>query len=119
MEILLIKNEIITRNISLFLFLVRTQIIQPPADTRVLLGLTASLQCKVSSDASVPYNIDWYREGQPNAIMNSQRVGVQADGTLEITAVRAADVGVYSCMVSIIFLESKHGSYHLSQMKFS
>lgn len=103
---LLVKNEMFTKYFSLFLFLVRTQIIQPPADTRVLLGLTASLQCKVSSDASVPYNIDWYREGQPNAIMNSQRVGVQADGTLEITAVRAADVGVYSCMVSIILLES-------------
>lgn len=78
---------------------VRTQIIQPPADTRVLLGLTASLQCKVSSDPSVPFNIDWYREGQPTAITNSQRVGVQADGTLEIQAVRASDVGVYSCMV--------------------
>lgn len=63
------------------------------------------MQCKVSSDPSVPYNIDWYREGQPTAIMNSQRIGVQADGTLEISAVRAADVGVYSCMVSIIFLE--------------
>lgn len=59
----------------------------------------------MSSDPSVPYNIDWYREGQPTAIMNSQRIGVQADGTLEISAVRAADVGVYSCMVSIIFLE--------------
>lgn len=32
--------------------------------------------------------------------MNSQRIGVQADGTLEIQAVRAADVGTYSCMVT-------------------
>lgn len=77
----------------------RTQIVQPPADTRVLLGLTASLQCKVSSDPSVPYNVDWYRDGQVTPIINSQRVGVQADGTLEIQAVRASDVGVYSCMV--------------------
>lgn len=77
----------------------RTQIIQPPADTRVLLGLTASLQCKVSSDPSVPYNIDWYRESQSTPITNSQRIGVQADGTLEIQAVRAVDVGTYSCMV--------------------
>lgn len=82
-----------------FFALVRTQIVQPPADTRVLLGLTASLQCKVSSDPSVPYNVDWYREGQLAPIMNSQRLGVQADGTLEIQAVRASDVGVYSCMV--------------------
>lgn len=77
---------------------------QPPADTRVLLGLTASLQCKVSSDPSVPFNIDWYRDGQSAPIMNSQRVGVQADGTLEIQAVRASDVGVYSCMVIIIII---------------
>lgn len=70
-------------------------------DTTVLLGLTASLQCKVSSDPSVPYNIDWFREGQlSQPIMNSQRIGVQADGTLEIQAVRAADVGTYSCMVT-------------------
>lgn len=80
---------------------VRTQIIQPPVDTTVLLGLTASLQCKVSSDPSVPYNIDWYRgDTQSAPITNSQRIGVQADGTLEIQAVRAADVGTYSCMVS-------------------
>lgn len=85
-----------------FQFTVRTQIVQPPADTRVLLGLTATLQCRVSSDPSVPFNIDWYREGQPAPIMNSQRVGVQADGTLEIQAVRASDVGVYSCMVRSI-----------------
>lgn len=78
----------------------RTQIIQPPADTRVLLGLTASLQCKVSSDPSVPFNIDWYRESQATPITNSQRIGVQADGTLEIQAVRASDVGTYSCMVT-------------------
>lgn len=43
---------------------VRTQIVQPPVDTIVLLGHTASLQCKVSSDPTVPYNIDWYRETQ-------------------------------------------------------
>lgn len=33
-------------------------------------------------------------------ITNGQRVGVQPDGTLEIQAVRASDVGVYSCMVN-------------------
>lgn len=81
-------------------FLVRTQIIQPPVDTTVLLGLTASLQCKVSSDPTVPYNIDWYREGHPTPISNSQRIGVQSDGTLEIKAVRASDVGTYSCVVT-------------------
>ncbi|XP_017852461.1 protein sidekick [Drosophila busckii] len=80
--------------------LVRTQIIQPPVDTTVLLGLTATLQCKVSSDPSVPYNIDWYREGSTLPISNSQRIGVQGDGQLEIQAVRASDVGSYACVVT-------------------
>ncbi|XP_055684947.1 protein sidekick isoform X2 [Lutzomyia longipalpis] len=80
--------------------MVRTQIIQPPVDTVVLLGHTAMLQCKVSSDPSVPFNIDWYRDIQVAPIGNSQRIGVQADGSLEIQAVRASDVGTYSCMVT-------------------
>uniref|UniRef100_A0A1I8MGE9 Uncharacterized protein n=1 Tax=Musca domestica TaxID=7370 RepID=A0A1I8MGE9_MUSDO len=95
------SNEAGTVNGEAYLgVLVRTQIIQPPVDTTVLLGLTASLQCKVSSDPTVPYNIDWYREGHPTPISNSQRIGVQSDGTLEIQAVRASDVGTYACVVT-------------------
>lgn len=44
--------------------LVRTQIVQPPVDTRVLLGHTATLQCKISSDPTVPYQLDWFRDKQ-------------------------------------------------------
>lgn len=44
--------------------LVRTHITQPPVDTIVLLGLTATLQCKVSSDQNVDYSINWFREKQ-------------------------------------------------------
>lgn len=94
---------------------------QPPADTTVLLGHTAALQCKVSSDPTVPFNIDWYREPQyvsrgnrvhfafrylstsffrRQPIKNSQRVAVKADGTLEIVEVRPSDVGQYSCIVT-------------------
>ncbi|XP_055618243.1 protein sidekick isoform X3 [Toxorhynchites rutilus septentrionalis] len=80
--------------------MVRTQIVQPPADTTVLLGHTAALQCKVSSDPTVPFNIDWYREPQRQPIKNSQRVAVKADGTLEIVEVRPSDVGQYSCIVT-------------------
>ncbi|XP_067641974.1 protein sidekick isoform X2 [Eurosta solidaginis] len=95
------SNEAGTVNGEAYLsVLVRTQIIQPPVDTTVLLGLNATLQCKVSSDPSVPYNVDWYREGHPTAISNSQRIGVQSDGTLEIQAVRAGDVGTYQCVVT-------------------
>ncbi|XP_058815648.1 protein sidekick isoform X3 [Topomyia yanbarensis] len=80
--------------------MVRTQIVQPPADTTVLLGHTAALQCKVSSDPTVPFNVDWYREPQRQPIKNSQRVAVKADGTLEIVEVRPSDVGQYSCIVT-------------------
>lgn len=104
------------------LLTVRTQIVQPPADTTVLLGHTAALQCRVSSDPTVPFNIDWYREPQyvtsPDSInaplsihkplpshrrqpiKSSQRVAVKADGTLEIVEVRPSDVGQYSCIVT-------------------
>ncbi|XP_058175853.1 protein sidekick [Anopheles ziemanni] len=80
--------------------LVRTQIIRPPDDMTVLLGHSASLECGVSSDPSVPYNIDWYREPNRLPIKNSQRIGVKGDGTLEITEVRPSDVGQYSCIVT-------------------
>lgn len=43
---------------------VKTQIIQPPVDTKVLLGLTATLQCKVSSDPMVPYHLEWFHDKQ-------------------------------------------------------
>uniref|UniRef100_A0A8D9FE64 Protein sidekick n=1 Tax=Cacopsylla melanoneura TaxID=428564 RepID=A0A8D9FE64_9HEMI len=78
--------------------LVRTQIIQPPTDTRVLLGHTATLQCKVSSDPTVPYQIDWFHNGNPIGA-GSQRLHIGGDGTLEIQAVRAADVGEYACIL--------------------
>ncbi|XP_024084969.1 protein sidekick [Cimex lectularius] len=79
--------------------LVRTQIIQPPVDTKVLLGNTATLQCKVSSDPTVPYQIDWFHNNLPVGV-GTQRVRVGGDGMLTIQAVRAADVGDYTCMLS-------------------
>ncbi|BES97569.1 Immunoglobulin V-set domain [Nesidiocoris tenuis] len=79
--------------------LVRTQIIQPPVDTKVLLGNTATLQCKVSSDPTVPYQIDWFHNTR-SVGYGTQRVKIGPDGTLVIHAVRAADVGDYTCMLS-------------------
>ncbi|XP_076160332.1 sidekick cell adhesion molecule isoform X2 [Ptiloglossa arizonensis] len=79
--------------------LVRTQIIQPPVDTSVLLGYTAELQCKVSNDPSVLYDIAWFHNAQVINTQASQRVKMRNDGTLEIVAVRASDVGDYMCSV--------------------
>ncbi|KAL3268776.1 hypothetical protein HHI36_007876 [Cryptolaemus montrouzieri] len=80
--------------------LVRTQIIQPPVDTSVLLGHTATLQCKVSKDPAVPYRLLWFHDNRLINPTTSSRVNVLEDGTLEIQAVRAADVGEYTCSVS-------------------
>lgn len=44
--------------------LVRTQIVQPPADTKVILGHVATLQCKVSGDPSVQYSVQWLHENR-------------------------------------------------------
>ncbi|XP_059054428.1 protein sidekick [Achroia grisella] len=78
--------------------LVRTQIIAPPVDTRVLLGHTATLQCKVSNDPNVKYNIDWFHNKQPMTV--GSRVWVAADGALQVQAVRASDAGEYTCIVT-------------------
>lgn len=50
---------------------VRTQIIQPPVDTSVLLGHTAELQCKISNDPSVVYDMAWFHNGQYVYIMKN------------------------------------------------
>ncbi|CAG9783717.1 unnamed protein product [Diatraea saccharalis] len=78
--------------------LVRTQIIAPPVDTRVLLGHTATLQCKVSNDPNVNYNIDWFHNKQP--MVAGSRVWVTDEGALTVQAVRASDAGEYTCVVT-------------------
>ncbi|KAL4705138.1 hypothetical protein ACJJTC_018709 [Scirpophaga incertulas] len=78
--------------------LVRTQIIAPPVDTRVLLGDTATLQCKVSNDPNVKYNIDWFHNKQP--LTAGSRVWITGDGVLTVQAVRATDAGDYTCVVT-------------------
>ncbi|XP_014223021.1 protein sidekick isoform X2 [Trichogramma pretiosum] len=77
--------------------IVRTQIVQPPVDQSVLLGNTAELKCEVSSDPSVNYDIAWFHNNQ--VINPSQRVKMHRDGSLEIGAVRASDVGNYTCSI--------------------
>ncbi|KAL0272261.1 UNVERIFIED_CONTAM: hypothetical protein PYX00_005306 [Menopon gallinae] len=94
------SNEAGSVQASAFLgILVRTQIIQPPVDTRVLLGNTATLQCKVSGDPNVPFNITWYHNEERIEQGGNSRRSIHQDGTLEIQAVRASDVGEYSCIL--------------------
>ncbi|XP_015603138.1 protein sidekick isoform X3 [Cephus cinctus] len=93
-------NEAGSVNGSAYLsVLVRTQIVQPPSDISVLLGLTAELQCRVSSDPTVPFDIAWFHNAQVINTRASPRVKMHNDGALEIAAVRASDVGEYTCSV--------------------
>ena len=79
--------------------LVRTQIIQPPSDTKVILGHIAKIHCKVSSDSGVGYDIVWYHEGNLIADKASHRINLDSDGTLQIAEARASDAGQYTCEV--------------------
>ncbi|XP_033229948.1 protein sidekick isoform X4 [Belonocnema kinseyi] len=93
-------NEAGSVNGSAYLsVLVRTRIIQPPADITVTLGYTAELQCKISNDPSVKFDVAWFHNSQVINTKSSQRVKMREDGTLEIGAVRASDVGEYTCSV--------------------
>ncbi|XP_019697114.1 protein sidekick isoform X2 [Harpegnathos saltator] len=84
---------------GLLTVMVRTRIVQPPVDTSVLLGQTAKLQCSVVNDPSVVYDMAWFHNAQVINTQASQRVKMRHDGTLEIVAVRASDVGEYMCSV--------------------
>lgn len=85
-----------------FCFSVKTHIIQPPVDTRVILGRVASLQCKVSHAPSVSVDIHWYHEKNHIDPNGTPRISIRQDGTLEIQEARAADVGQYTCMVRLL-----------------
>ncbi|XP_065308715.1 protein sidekick isoform X2 [Dermacentor albipictus] len=78
--------------------LVRTQIVKPPVDTRVILGSTAELQCRISHDLSVPYQVTWFFEEKPLA--SSSRTHLAPDGTLKIDQARNTDIGTYTCVVT-------------------
>ncbi|XP_035707340.1 protein sidekick isoform X3 [Folsomia candida] len=79
--------------------LVRTQIIQPPVDTQVILGQIATMLCKVKGDPALPFEIEWEHNDEAIVPGLSPRIIVNLDGTLEIREVRASDVGQYKCIV--------------------
>ena len=66
----------------------------------MILGHVAQLQCRVSSDESVPYEIDWFHEGRLIDAEISHRISLDRDGTLKIAEARASDAGEYSCKVT-------------------
>lgn len=78
--------------------LVRTQIVKPPVDTRVILGSTAELQCRISHDPSVPYEVSWFFGEQQLGALS--RVRLSPDGTLRIDQARNTDIGTYTCVVT-------------------
>ncbi|GFS86545.1 protein sidekick [Nephila pilipes] len=79
--------------------LVRTQIIQPPVDTKVILSSTAELQCKVSHDEAVPYSVHWFFNNKEVHPIQGGRIQILSDGSLRIGQARNTDVGLYTCKV--------------------
>ncbi|KAG8231178.1 hypothetical protein J437_LFUL007938 [Ladona fulva] len=78
--------------------LVRTRIVQPPVDAKVILGLTASFQCRVSGDPSVPYSVWWIANNQPVPSEGIGRFSIDSETqTLSVREVRASDAGTYTC----------------------
>ena len=76
---------------------VKTQIVQPPKDTSVIISLRASLFCGVAHDPDVDVDIQWSFNG--GAIPRTSRIMQQKDGTLRIKNARHQDAGTYVCRV--------------------
>ena len=49
---------------------------QPPVDTKVILGHVASMQCRVSADPNVPFEVDWFHEGRLINAAHSHRINI-------------------------------------------
>ena len=80
--------------------IIRTQIDQPPVDSKVILSSTAELQCRVRHDASVAVKIYW--TFNKRNLTSSSRIKVASDGTLRIEQVRVFEKN------KILFLVSNH-----------
>lgn len=65
--------------------LLRTQIDQPPVDSKVILSSTAELQCRVRHDHSIQAKIYW--TFNKRNLTSSSRIKVASDGTLRIEQV--------------------------------
>ncbi|XP_078319648.1 protein sidekick-like isoform X2 [Crassostrea virginica] len=83
---------------------VKTIITQPPTNTSIIKGSSASLQCGVSKDPNVDVKWHWYltQSDPPSTVevTNSPRHTVSSvDGTLTITGVFNVDIGWYKCQV--------------------
>uniref|UniRef100_T1JF76 Protein sidekick n=1 Tax=Strigamia maritima TaxID=126957 RepID=T1JF76_STRMM len=79
--------------------LVKTQIVQPPVDTKVILGHKATLLCRVSHDPLVSFELRWYFDGKELKGSKEDRIKIRNDGTLEIQEARNVDIGTYMCEV--------------------
>ncbi|KPM09144.1 sidekick-like protein, partial [Sarcoptes scabiei] len=79
--------------------ILRTQIDQPPVDSKVILSSTAELQCRVRHDPGVSIKIYWTFNKRNLSSIHSSRIKINQDGTLRIEQVRNTDVGLYTCRV--------------------
>ncbi|XP_053380573.1 protein sidekick-2-like [Mercenaria mercenaria] len=83
---------------------VRTQIIRPPQDQRIIKGSTATFYCGVSHDQNIQVTWKWTHRmlhTDSDLVINSDvRRSIATDGTLTITGINNIDIGDYTCHVT-------------------
>lgn len=83
---------------------VRTQIIRPPQDQRIIKGSTATFYCGVSHDPNIQVTWKWTHQMLHTEtileITSDGRRNIAADGTLTINGINNIDIGSYTCHVT-------------------
>ncbi|RWS25179.1 sidekick-like protein [Leptotrombidium deliense] len=88
-------------NASIYLdVIVKTQILHPPQDVKVILSSTAKFRCAVRYDHSIPVSISWWMNDRLISNDMSSRIQILPDGSLIIEQARNTDVGLYTCRVA-------------------
>ena len=82
--------------------IVRTQIDQPPVDSKVILSSTAELQCRVRHDPSVQVKIYW--TFNKRNLTSSSRIKVASDGTLRIEQVYFSHISFRLSYILYLFM---------------
>ena len=65
-------------------------------DTKVILGHVASMQCRVSADPNVPFEVDWFHEGRLINAAHSHRINI---GNAQI---HPYGIQEYDCNITVV-----------------
>ncbi|XP_064009715.1 protein sidekick-1 isoform X2 [Pogoniulus pusillus] len=77
----------------------RTSIVQPPENSTVIKGTTATLRCEATHDPRISIRYLWKKDSVVINPSSSSRITVEKDGTLFISQTWSGDIGDYTCEV--------------------